>query len=275
MKAKYVQRDPTALAEGYTRFQRRLNLAGVAAFCVMVPWVMVKLYSVASGADWFLVAGAALVGVLVADFGSGLLHWAADTWGHADLPIVGRMFIRSFREHHVVQAKICEHGWVQANGEASLLSNGLWAGMLIFAPAPGQTWFLALWTTFGSVILLLVLTNEFHKWAHTKHPAAPVKFMQNIGVLQSYRRHAYHHATPFTSAYCITTGWLNGPLDAIGFWRFAERSIHRATGWVPREDDIGHEAAVALWNQMNDGRRGFPLPITAMNSGADEHSANA
>ena len=271
MKPKIVQRDAQQLADGYTQFQRRLNLAGIAAFCVMVPWVLFKLWTITTGAEWFLIAGAALVGVIFADFGSGVVHWAADTWGTADAPIVGRMFIRSFREHHVVQAKICEHGWVQANGEASLLSNGLWAGMLMLAPAPGQLWYLAGWTTFGSMILLLVMTNEFHKWAHMKRPAAPILFAQNIGLLQSYKRHAYHHATPFTRAYCITTGWLNAPLDAIGFWRWAERMVHRSTGWVPRADDIGHEAAVQLWNEMNAGRRGFPLPIPV----SDKNSAKA
>jgi plasmanylethanolamine desaturase len=261
MKAKIVQRDATVLADGYTPFQRRLNLFGCGLFCITFPAVLYTLWAVTTGAEWFLVAGAALLGVIIADFGSGLLHWAADTWGHADLPIVGRMFIRSFREHHIVQSKICEHGWVQANGEATLLSNFLWGGMLFFAPAAGQGVFLAMWTTFGATILLLVLTNEFHKWAHIKHPAKPIQLLQRVGLLQSYKRHAYHHATPFTKSYCITTGWLNTPLDAIGFWRFAERSIHRITGFVPREDDIGRDAAVALWNNLNAGRRGFPLPL--------------
>lgn len=40
----------------------------------------------------FVVAG--LCGILTADFGSGMVHWAADTWFSVELPILGKVCIR-------------------------------------------------------------------------------------------------------------------------------------------------------------------------------------
>lgn len=63
-----------------------------------------------------------VVGFIVAqflvDYVSGMLHWACDTWGRFETPIVGSTLIRSFRMHHVDPQDITRHGFVETNASS-------------------------------------------------------------------------------------------------------------------------------------------------------------
>ena len=52
------------------------------------------------------------------------------------------------------------------------------------------------------------------------------------------KHHRIHHVSPHETYYCITTGWLNYPLEWMGFWSSAEGIITRLTGMKPRDDDL-------------------------------------
>ncbi len=41
--------------------------------------------------------------------------------------------------------------------------------------------------------------------------------------------------------YCITTGWCNGPLEKIAFFRHLEWIVTRVTGMTARQDDQRYE----------------------------------
>lgn len=49
---------------------------------------------------------------LFIDFISGLFHWAADTWGKVETPIVGSTVIKNFRTHHLDPQEITLHSFV-------------------------------------------------------------------------------------------------------------------------------------------------------------------
>jgi len=104
---------------------------------------------------------------LIVDFLSGLVHWAADTWGKFETPIFGPTIIYSFRKHHIDPHDIVTHSFLETNAASSY--------PMPFAIA------IALMTSNGSFVsqsynwaiifgvILGILTNQFHKWAHMEH----------------------------------------------------------------------------------------------------------
>ncbi len=79
-----------------------------------------------------------------------------------------------------------------------------------------------------------VATNQFHKWAHTDDPGSVVSALQRYHLILPRDHHRIHHAAPFATHYCITTGWLNPVLRATDAFRRLERLITSATGARPR-----------------------------------------
>jgi len=84
-----------------------------------------------------------------------------------------------------------------------------------------------------------LFTNQFHLWAHRASPAPIIRWLQDRGLILGRAEHRRHHRQPHQTAYCITTGWCNGPLDRIGFFPRLERFITRCTGIPPRADYHG------------------------------------
>jgi plasmanylethanolamine desaturase len=70
-----------------------------------------------------------------------------------------------------------------------------------------------------------------------------VRLLQMCRLFLGHAAHAEHHNRPYAANYCITTGWCNRPLEAIGFFRRLEAAITRLTGAQPRQDDRRYEAA--------------------------------
>ena len=173
-------------------------------------------------------------GILAADLGSGLVHWGADTWGRDDLPVIGHRLLVPFRVHHVNPDDFLRRTFVDTNGDVAFIAAVALAGLLAIPPGPLAVFGLA----FCGVGMM---TNQIHQWAHMPSPPGPVRLLQDAGLLLGRREHAVHHAHPYAAQYCITTGWCNRPLEAIGFFRALERAITRLTGAQPRHDDGRYE----------------------------------
>lgn len=190
-----------------------------------------------------LLAGLSL-GIALADFLTAMVHWACDTWGSEQTPWLGHGLIHGFREHHRDPAAMVDHDWVEVNGEAAMAG---FLALVVFNlfPAsyvPGSVASLGSWAHVFSVSLFLSLTgvsaftNQLHYWAHATKLPGIVRRLQRAGLILSPVKHARHHRSPHLHGYCISTGWLNRPMDAMHFWRGLEKCLTALSGIEPRKD---------------------------------------
>jgi hypothetical protein len=93
------------------------------------------------------------------------------------------------------------------------------------------------------------------------YQAASMAFLQRWHLILPPAHHQLHHTRPFTSHYCITTGWLNWPLNWARFFPVLEWCITTCTGALPRRDDLGTMAAEQVMAETQPG----PPPARAEN----------
>ena len=195
--------------------QRLLELASIALFVLLAAWNAWQLCSAAGCAVVAVVLVAAPAGWLAADLLSGLAHWVLDSFGSVHTPVIGPSFIRPFREHHADPEAMTRHDFVETHGAscfaavpvlalASLIDLSSAAGLLAQA--------LLLFTALGGLA-----TNQCHKWSHMDASATPalVRWAQRRWLVLPREHHRLHHTPPFDTHFCMSSGWLNRPFDAL------------------------------------------------------------
>ena len=239
-----VQRDAAELA-GTPQAFRRVEIACVASYPVIAAMACWGLGRAVVDSPVVLPLGV-VGGLLLADFVSGFVHWLFDTWGSPETPVIGRTLIRTFREHHVDEKAMTTHDFVETNGSNFLGAIALASVAIVIERTTEGRVGAVFAATLVSGSLLIGMTSQIHKWAHLEQPPALIGLLQRSRILLTAEHHAEHHSAPFDRHYCITCGWLNAPLSAIRFFRTLERTITAVTGALPRRDDIGKEAALAI-----------------------------
>jgi ubiquitin-conjugating enzyme E2 variant len=240
---KVRQQDARELAQGYSPAIRAMEIGAIVSFVSLELALVYRLWGNPYVGTWLLLS-AALLGYLAADFVSGFVHWMADSWGSTDMPLLGKAFIRPFREHHVDEKAMTRHDFVETNGNNCLIS--LPVAIIALVLPHGSSGWVFVSAFLGAMIFWVMATNQIHKWSHEDEPPALVGFLQRVHLVLPPAHHQLHHTAPFNKYYCITVGWLNKPLTLIHFFPLAERLVTRLTGLLPRQDDIGTEAAQAL-----------------------------
>jgi hypothetical protein len=217
------QRDRGTLRDGYNLAVRRFELASISAWGAAMTFAAVLLAPEVSENPLLALCGL-MLGFVAADFISGFVHWAADTWGSPEVPVIGNALIRPFREHHVDQTAITRHDFVETNGNNCFIS--IPAAALAAVLASRSVFFAAF---LFSLTLAVFGTNQFHKWAHMDPTQlnGMVRALQRSGLILSPAHHVTHHTAPFSTYYCITHGMLNPLLARTNFFRHAERVVGR------------------------------------------------
>jgi plasmanylethanolamine desaturase len=211
----------------YERKHRWLETAALAVFAGLATACALRMADVPAST----MAIAVLTAWLATDFFSGLVHWAGDTWGSIRSPVIGAWFIRPFREHHDDPRAMTLHDFIETNGSSAIAGLPLLIAAL-FAPDD--------WAFVRSFLLFLalggVMANQCHKWAHAMNSSRPrlVVFAQRAGLILRPELHRRHHARPHDSYYCTASGWMNGVLEAAGFFRACERTVKALTRAEPR-----------------------------------------
>jgi plasmanylethanolamine desaturase len=208
-----------------------LHLVAEWASALMFPIVLIVSLFVAASHLYklellWLALLAIPIGLALGDFVSGLVHWAADTYGREDTTIIGPSFIRAFRQHHVYPLEICSHNLVSVVGNTCILAVPVLSLMLyLIVRGPVSFWRAFPFLTFAIVTGVTVATNQFHKWAHQQEIPLIVRVLQRSRLILAPDHHQTHHSRPFNAYYCITNGWMNPLLDRLQFFRRVEATL--------------------------------------------------
>ncbi|KAL1020948.1 hypothetical protein UPYG_G00006770 [Umbra pygmaea] len=232
-------RELASLYSPGKRFQEWISVIFCFSFMAFNSYHLLANFHL--GHLWYILF-CIVAGILTADFASGLVHWGADTWGSVDLPIFGKAFIRPFREHHIDPTAITRHDFIETNGDNCMLTVIPLATISynFLSLSPVELDHNYLWNCYVMALAIFVtLTNQIHKWSHTYFGLPGwVVFLQDCHVILPRKHHRIHHVAPHETYFCITTGWLNYPLEKLGFWSKLEDLIQRLTGEKPRSDDL-------------------------------------
>jgi hypothetical protein len=200
------------------------------------PGAIAVLGALGTGA---VIAGQALAGWLLADFGSGVIHWAQDRYGSPRWPLVGGI-VRDTIRHHRKPMGFLEKPVLARSARMIALALVVLMALLV-AGAP-----LAFALPLSAGIFL---SNEIHAAAHAKARSLPrpVRALQQIGLIQSPLHHAAHHRHLKNVNFCTLTDWMNPVLERVRFWRRLEALIRYTAGVRIRRDPVVRRQQRRRW----------------------------
>tara|TARA_B100000959_G_C14775711_1_gene539381 strand:+ start:48 stop:731 length:684 start_codon:yes stop_codon:yes gene_type:complete len=165
------------------------------------------------------------LGYILADFITGATHWFCDSFFNEKTPVIGRLIIYPFREHHLYPLLITEDKFIEQDTTSFFIFMPLLYHAIFIDnnyldnPNLIHIHFLLIGVCIGTFC-----TNLFHKWAHQKNENFIILRLQKLGLILSYDNHKKHHNN-YSRSYCVTSGILNHVLDYLNFFPKLETAI--------------------------------------------------
>lgn len=228
-----------------SQYKPAKRIQEIITILIFIPLFIYNLYNIIiyfDASKWIVVLAAAVIGILTADFFSGLVHWASDSYGSVDMFLIGKAILRNFREHHIDPTAITRHDFIETNGDNFFICLPLLSYLAYNFHNNTDGIILEKYNFLVYVFLFSIfvaMTNQFHKWSHTYFGLPRyITILQDLHIILPRIHHRVHHVTPHDTYFCITVGWLNYPMEKINFWTHMENLVFKLTGVQPRMDDL-------------------------------------
>lgn len=158
--------------------------------------------------------------ILIADFLTGLFHWAEDTYSTNNWkePLLSQVVLPNIN-HHKQPSAIAAMGNVFTRNYVSVfLFLCVFFVLFLIGFESLDLFCIGLLASFG---------NEVHVWNHRKADQNNrlIQFLQDACLVQTRAQHNKHHVTPYDRYYCTLTNVMNAALESIHFWRIVERLL--------------------------------------------------
>lgn len=201
----------------YSKTERIVDAIGllIMLFGIILMLANMQSYNPGFNIIWILPLQLFLA-ALTADFLSGLVHFLGDN-PVSNSPWLNKWFYKNFYNHHLDPVEMTRHNFLDTNGLNAIGVCMIIFPGLYFLPTPHDLLSLNLYVFVLFLCLMLFLTNQIHKWAHSNKPPKLVRILQRNNFILNPRNHIKHHIK-HDRYYCITTGWCNKFFFKIQFW---------------------------------------------------------
>lgn len=172
-----------------------------------------------------------IIGFVLADIGSGIIHWFEDTYFDycIDIPIISDIS-KDNELHHYFPRTIIAYSYLENSKYLLILSIIFFTIIFVI----NKSILFKYSYLFISFFLFASFANALHKHSHMRECENPyiITLLQKTGVLCSHNHHSLHHEHVDTK-YCVISEYTNYVLDTVYFWRVVEYIIFIITGIEP------------------------------------------